>query len=137
VTGETGGDLGGALSGWTDAFLVRCSRDGNIEWVTQFGTPGVRDVGTGIALDDAGGMFVAGGAFPRHPGDGQAWLARFPLDAGCYADCDASGALDLLDLMCFQGLFAAQAPRADCDLSGSLDFFDFLCFQDGFAAGCP
>ncbi|MFG0283162.1 MAG: hypothetical protein ACF8R7_01970 [Phycisphaerales bacterium JB039] len=64
--------------------------------------------------------------------------ARFRvLERECYADCDASGELDLFDFLCFQNLFAAADPIADCDLSGELDLFDFLCFQNDFAAGCP
>ncbi|MFG0285297.1 MAG: FG-GAP-like repeat-containing protein [Phycisphaerales bacterium JB039] len=58
-------------------------------------------------------------------------------EAGCYADCDGSGALDFFDFLCFQNAFAAGDPYADCDGSGALDFFDFLCFQNAFAAGCP
>lgn len=54
----------------------------------------------------------------------------------CYADCDGSGALDFLDILCFQSLFVAGDPEADCDGSGSLDFFDFLCFSAAFGAGC-
>ncbi|MFG0286098.1 MAG: GC-type dockerin domain-anchored protein [Phycisphaerales bacterium JB039] len=57
--------------------------------------------------------------------------------AGCYADCDGSGALDLFDFLCFQNAFGAGEPYADCDGSGALDLFDFLCFQNEFAAGCP
>ena len=60
-----------------------------------------------------------------------------PPEAGCYADCDGSGALDFFDFLCFQNAFAGGEPYADCDGSGSLDFFDFLCFQNEFAAGCP
>lgn len=54
----------------------------------------------------------------------------------CYADCDASGAPEFLDFLCFQNRFAAGDARADCDGSGVLDFFDFLCFQNEFGAGC-
>jgi hypothetical protein len=59
-----------------------------------------------------------------------------PKEAGCYADCDGSGALDFFDFLCFQGLVAAGDPGADCDGDGELTFFDFLCFQNAFAAGC-
>ncbi|MFG0282882.1 MAG: GC-type dockerin domain-anchored protein [Phycisphaerales bacterium JB039] len=54
----------------------------------------------------------------------------------CPPDCDASGALDFFDFLCFQDRFAAGDLRADCDGSGELDLFDFLCFQNEFAAGC-
>jgi len=54
----------------------------------------------------------------------------------CYADCDGSGQVDFLDMLCFQAKFAAGDPEADCDGSGSLDFFDFLCFFAAFGEGC-
>ncbi|MFG0284013.1 MAG: hypothetical protein ACF8R7_06280 [Phycisphaerales bacterium JB039] len=73
-------------------------------------------------------------------------LVEGELGAGtpdCYADCDTSsgvGVLDFFDFLCFQNAFAAGDPYAvDCDTSGGLgvgDFFDFLCFQNAFAAGC-
>ncbi|MFG0282836.1 MAG: lamin tail domain-containing protein [Phycisphaerales bacterium JB039] len=57
--------------------------------------------------------------------------------AGCYADCDGTGALDFFDFLCFQNEFSTGSAYADCDGSGGADFFDFLCFQNEFAAGCP
>jgi probable HAF family extracellular repeat protein len=65
-------------------------------------------------------------------------------EAACYADCDTStgvGVLDVFDFLCFQNAFVSGDPYAcDCDTStGPLvcDVFDFLCFQDAFVAGCP
>ena len=65
-------------------------------------------------------------------------------EALCYADCDQStgiGVLDLFDFLCFQGSFVNGEPYAcDCDTStGPLvcDLFDFLCFQGAFVGGCP
>lgn len=57
--------------------------------------------------------------------------------AGCPADVDGSGVLDLFDFLAFQNLFVAQDPGADCDGNGAFDLFDFLCYQNQFAAGCP
>ncbi len=64
--------------------------------------------------------------------------------SSCYADCDTStgvGVLDLFDFLCFQGSFVAgEAYACDCDTStGPLvcDLFDFLCFQGAFVGGCP
>lgn len=57
-------------------------------------------------------------------------------EATCYADCDASGSLDIDDFICFQTLFAISSPSADCDASGELDIDDFICFQTMFAIGC-
>ena len=58
------------------------------------------------------------------------------LGAACPADCDGNGALNVLDFVCFQGLFVSGDPAADCDGSGQLDVLDFVCFQGAFVAGC-
>ena len=62
----------------------------------------------------------------------------------CYADCDQStgvGVLDLIDFICFQSSFVKGEPYAcDCDTStGPLvcDLIDFICFQGAFVSGCP
>ena len=59
----------------------------------------------------------------------------------CYADCDRSGVLDLIDFICFGNSFVLGEPYAcDCDTStgpGVCDLIDFLCFQNAFARGCP
>ncbi|MBN4052721.1 hypothetical protein JYU07_00460 [Roseiflexus sp. AH-315-K22] len=62
----------------------------------------------------------------------------------CYADCDQStgvGVLDVFDFLCFQNSFVNAEPYAcECDTStgvGVCDVFDFLCFQDAFVGGCP
>ena len=63
---------------------------------------------------------------------------------GCYADCDPStgvGVLDIFDFLCFGNRFSASEPYAcDCDTStgpGVCDIFDFLCYGNAFSAGCP
>ncbi len=65
-------------------------------------------------------------------------------EGGCYADCDTStgvGVLDIFDFLCFGNRFDAGDPYAcDCDTStgmGVCDIFDFLCFGNAFNAGCP
>lgn len=70
--------------------------------------------------------------------------AFIEVTSECYADCDTStgvGVLDIFDFLCFQNLFAAADPYAcDCDTStgpGVCDVFDFLCYQGRYAAGCP
>jgi subtilisin family serine protease len=67
-----------------------------------------------------------------------------PDECECYADCDTStglGVLDIFDFLCFQNDFVAGGFYAcDCDRStgGTVcDIFDFLCFQDRFVNGCP
>jgi hypothetical protein len=54
----------------------------------------------------------------------------------CYADCDANGAIDVFDFLCFQDLFVGGDVIADCDGNQSIDVFDFLCYQDLFVSGC-
>ena len=61
------------------------------------------------------------------------------VDAPCTADCDGNGVLNILDFVCFQGLFVAGDVRADCDRSAcaDLNILDFVCYQQQFLAGCP
>jgi len=55
----------------------------------------------------------------------------------CIADCDGNGELNILDFVCYQGLFQAGDPGADCNGDGELNILDFVCFQGAFLAGCP
>jgi len=55
----------------------------------------------------------------------------------CAADCNGDGATNILDFVCFQGLFSSGDPGADCNGDGNLNVLDFTCFQAVFAAGCP
>jgi len=55
----------------------------------------------------------------------------------CPADCNADGQLNILDFVCFQGQWQAQAFAADCDANGQFDILDFVCFQGAFQLGCP
>jgi hypothetical protein len=63
--------------------------------------------------------------------------------AVCYANCDASTTLPVLnvaDFICFLSHFAAGDSYANCDASTTppiLNVADFVCFQQRFAAGCP
>jgi subtilisin family serine protease len=67
-----------------------------------------------------------------------------PDECECYADCDSStglGVLDVFDFLCFQDEFVSGSIYA-CDCSRATgasvcDVFDFLCFQDRFVSGCP
>ena len=58
------------------------------------------------------------------------------LAIGCSADCDDNGALNILDFVCFQGLFQAGDDAADCNGDGALNILDFVCFQQFFQSGC-
>ena len=55
----------------------------------------------------------------------------------CLADCNGDAALNILDFVCYQGLFQAADPGADCNADGALNILDFVCFQGLFQAGCP
>jgi hypothetical protein len=60
----------------------------------------------------------------------------FSRGGGCFADCDGNGALNILDFVCYQGLFQSGDPAADCDGNGQLNILDFVCFQGAFVKGC-
>jgi hypothetical protein len=61
----------------------------------------------------------------------------------CYANCDSSSALpilNVLDFNCFLNRFATGDPYANCDGSSVppiLNVLDFNCFLSRFASGCP
>ena len=57
-------------------------------------------------------------------------------DVTCVADCNADGELDILDFVCFQGLFQAGDPAADVNGDGVLNILDFVTFQLLFVEGC-
>jgi hypothetical protein len=63
--------------------------------------------------------------------------ARELQGSSCPADCNGDLALNILDFVCFQGLFQAGDPSADCNGDGVLNVLDFVCFQGLFRAGCP
>ena len=54
----------------------------------------------------------------------------------CPPDCNGDGALNILDFVCFQGLFVNGDLAADCNGDGVLNILDFVCFQDLFVQGC-
>jgi hypothetical protein len=60
-----------------------------------------------------------------------------PAQPGCFADCDANGALNILDFVCYQNLFVTGDLGADCDGNGALNILDFVCYQNAFVEGCP
>jgi len=61
---------------------------------------------------------------------------QFEAGAACFADCDGNGALNILDFVCYQGLFQSGDEAADCDGNGDLNILDFVCFQGAFQDGC-
>lgn len=56
--------------------------------------------------------------------------------AGCPADVNGDGMLNVLDFVAFQSAFTKGLDAADCDGNGSLDVLDFICYQGLFQAGC-
>jgi len=73
---------------------------------------------------------IAAGTLADTDGDG------IPDPCDCVADCNADGALDILDFVCFQNLFTQGADGADCNDDGTLNILDFVCFQNLFVKGC-
>jgi hypothetical protein len=67
---------------------------------------------------------------------GAAYAFELACADECKADCDGNGALNILDFVCFQGLFLAADPTADCNQDGSLNILDFVCYQGAFVEGC-
>jgi hypothetical protein len=60
----------------------------------------------------------------------------FSTSEECAADCNSDGSLNILDFVCFQGLYQAQSQDADCNGDGALNILDFVCFQGVFVDGC-
>ncbi len=59
-------------------------------------------------------------------------------NACSFADCDASGALNVDDIDCFVAAYlAGDLAGADCDANGSLNVDDIDCFVAAYLAGCP
>jgi hypothetical protein len=75
---------------------------------------------------------MSGGSFELVGG----FWAGFGEGAGCYADFNGDGALNILDFVAYQGAFVGGNSSADCDGNGSLNILDFVCFQAAFQAGC-
>jgi hypothetical protein len=115
----------------------------DLDWFTIDGggsialVGGIYEMGCTTGQPDAGVM--SGGQFELSGGFWPGLIANAP----CYANCDGSTTLPLLnvnDFVCFQNRFAAGDPYANCDGSTNppvLNVNDFICFQAQFAAGCP
>lgn len=63
-------------------------------------------------------------------------LVNLGGEAGCAADCNGDGNLNVLDFVCFQGAFSDQLPEGDCDGNGQYNVLDFVCYQNIFSDGC-
>jgi hypothetical protein len=88
-------------------------------------------------------LFVTGLAVTHSTGRTHALLWTRPLVGPCYANCDGSTrvpVLNVLDFNCFLNAYTSGAAYANCDQSTAapvLNVLDFTCFLNRFAAGCP
>ena len=101
---------------------------------------------TGWTLEQARGISTDGKAvvgYGIHNGEMRAWLVTGLGVAPCYANCDASTALPVLnvnDFSCFLNKFAAGDSWANCDgstVAPVLNVNDFTCYLNAYAIGCP
>jgi len=87
ITGRTYGSLGGPSAGGRDVFLAKYDASGELQWMRQLGTLTDEGLTPSIAVDGAGGVYIAGSTFGSlggpSAGSGDAFLAKY----------DASGAL--------------------------------------------
>ncbi len=72
----------------------------------------------------------------RYGTAGESITVQDLIGAPCLADCDGSGAVDVLDFFCFVTAFANSDLKADCNGDGAIDVLDFFCFVTEFARGC-
>jgi hypothetical protein len=56
--------------------------------------------------------------------------------AGCAADVNGDGVLNVLDFVYFQLAWQGKEAAGDCDGNGVWNVIDFVCFQQVFVAGC-
>ncbi|MCC5785873.1 MAG: SBBP repeat-containing protein [Phycisphaerales bacterium] len=150
VTGSTGstnftGRNNRRHGGTTDAFALKVSSTGQIEWMTYLGGSD-RDTGSGIALDGDGNALVTGWTLSTNfvgrnnsfqGGLMDAFLLKLAPDPGCPADLNGDGVVDADDFFLFLQLFAAGDPRADFNGDGVIDANDFFAFLAAFAAFAP
>lgn len=64
---------------------------------------------------------------------------RETLDDGpppCAGDCDANGAFDRLDFICFMTAWRTEQVAGDCNADGAYNILDFVCFQKAWITRC-
>ena len=80
LTGWTLGDLGGENAGSYDGWVAKYDRDGNQQWIQQFGTAG-DDTARSIDFDELGNFYVTGstdGDFGgQNAGSYDTWVAKY------------------------------------------------------------
>jgi hypothetical protein len=110
----------------------------NIGWI-NFSAGAMADPPNAARFDEAN-LRLRGYAWGENIGwlnlaDAEHYIGVITVN-DCYADCDASGALDLFDFLCFVNAFNTEEDYADCDGNGGWDLFDFLCYVNAFNEGC-
>ncbi len=121
-----GGDYTGS------AFLFR-ERDAGWDFARRvFSTPPVEGAGFAETIGFDADSAIFGARLEGYPGpDGAAYIV-----GGFRADCNADGAVDTLDVLCFLNLWTAADPGADCNADGTVDTLDVLCFLNAWNQGC-
>jgi hypothetical protein len=62
--------------------------------------------------------------------------AAMVFGAGCPADLNGDGRIDVRDYLAFLSLYATASPLADFTGNGHIDVSDFLAFLAAYAHGC-
>ncbi|MFN0130933.1 MAG: GC-type dockerin domain-anchored protein [Phycisphaerales bacterium] len=95
-----------------------------------------------FTIQSNGSFTINGGLVSTQGTAARAIAAWEPPTPECYANCDGSTAMPILnvnDFVCFSNRFAAGESAANCDGSTTppvLNVNDFVCFSNAFAAGC-
>jgi hypothetical protein len=80
ISGNTGGDLGGANAGGYDAFLTKFDSSGHVLWSQQIGTARA-DRSYAVAVDTAGNAYISGYTYGdlggANAGGNDAFLTKF------------------------------------------------------------
>ena len=116
--------------------------DTGIPWSavsTSFGVADLTDTYATGAHTGYSGTWWFGGANPPAVPYASFYLNLYGKTggAGCYADCEGDGDLDVFDFLCFQNEHSNQTAYGDCENDGDWDIFDFLCYQNAYSNGCP
>ncbi len=139
MTVQSNGDLiiGGLFASAGGQPLSNIARWDGIQWHgLGTGVIGGSEVTRAVAVL-ANGDIAAGGRLRFAGGEVSSMFALYGCPStSCYADCDASGQLNIDDFICFQTNFVLGEMSADCDASGQLNIDDFICFQTLFVLGC-
>ena len=102
---------------------------------------GVNNTVHAMAVVPPGNLSV-GGSFTEAGGQATSGVATWARPIRCYANCDCSISLPVLnasDFQCWINTFAAGSSYANCDGSTgtpALTANDFMCFMNKYAAGC-